>query len=473
MIWHIFRKDWKLLWPLAVAVIALEAVSVTTSFEAGHFGENRLFSSFAALVLLSVYFGAAGLIAAVIHQDPIVGVRQDWLIRPIKRRDLLIAKLLFLLAVIQGPGLGVFAAMMASAILVAGVHGNPLGATSNSGIQWIPEASRYVVYALTAAFILSLQYFRRKTLQSRYAFAIAVLLCIGTALMPWRLAFAVQERLSTRPAVGERVRIEFDQSLGRFEPASKVDLQANLNKMLRQARMGGPTVYLPLRVAGLAADSILRLDRSAARVIPVAGRAETLTISSELGDDLEVHNDGAGRAETLVHQPIRVRSEVYERFKNDFVRLEIDDSFSLMKLSAAHAVPALDGDQRTPETGWCRTRLNESATDIQIACLKVGELPFDCINIFLENSSTGARNPGRSGCAGSYQPYFGRYQPIDTLSRFGLALPFHDPGGLAKYPVDGSQLAQAYVVIRLHKAQDHFTRHLVFSGVRLSDWMPR
>jgi hypothetical protein len=51
------------------------------------------------LVLLLTGF----LIVIAVHQDVIPGVRQDWLVRPIRRTDMLIAKLLFVLLVIHGP----------------------------------------------------------------------------------------------------------------------------------------------------------------------------------------------------------------------------------------------------------------------------------------------------------------------------------------------------------------------------------
>src|SRR5947209_11447715 len=53
----------------------------------------------AFLELLAV----ATVITLVVHQDPIPGVRQDWLVRPIPRRDLFLAKLLFVVALVQGP----------------------------------------------------------------------------------------------------------------------------------------------------------------------------------------------------------------------------------------------------------------------------------------------------------------------------------------------------------------------------------
>ena len=39
----------------------------------------------------------------VVQQDPIPGLTQDWLVRPIRRRDLLLSKVLFVALMVQGP----------------------------------------------------------------------------------------------------------------------------------------------------------------------------------------------------------------------------------------------------------------------------------------------------------------------------------------------------------------------------------
>ena len=527
MVWHIFRKDWRLLWHFALAVAVMEVAAVTVLFERGHFDENRLFSSLLQFLQISVYVGAGCLIAALVHQDAIPGVRQDWLVRPIKRRDLLLAKLLFVLLAIHVPlliadlsegvtngfpftvsfaaaasenlhllvgfsipilalvsltrnlteaitvGIAVFAGFMGLGIIISGLLGNGAGATNNSGIEWIPEAGRYLISLIGAICILGFQYFRRKTVPSRYVFGAMVFLCIMTALVPWEAAFALQERFAAQPGLGGPVVIRFEPSLGPSQPASHVDLQPNLNKIIREARTAAITAYIPLHITGLPGDSILKLDRSIARVVTSNGTAETLSVPNELGDDLEVHNDGSGKTERRTHQPVRMRGSVYDRVKDEPVRLEIDYSFTLMKLSSANAIPAVGGDQRMAGTGWCKTRLNESATAVEIRCLDAGRRPLDCASLFLENPVTGARNPARGGCGPDYQPYFGQYQPIDIMSRFGVSLPFHDMSGLAKYPVDGSQLTRARAVIRLYRAQDHFTRRLVIPEIRLGNWMPR
>jgi hypothetical protein len=58
----------------------------------------------------------------------------------------------------------------------------------------------------------------------------------------------------------------------------------------------------------------------------------------------------------------------------------------------------------------------------------------------------------------------------DNFSYFGTNLPFRDPSGLARFPVDGSQLPQSRVVVRMYEAEDHVTRSLVLPQIKLSDW---
>ncbi|HEV2703787.1 MAG TPA: hypothetical protein VGV09_19335, partial [Steroidobacteraceae bacterium] len=103
MIWHIFRKDAQLLWPMAVLVAALHVCAAIPRHLIDH-GKGS-----AQLEILSILLGAlalvgvAVLIVVAMHQDPVPGTRQDWLIRPIRRRDLILAKLSFVLLLVQLP----------------------------------------------------------------------------------------------------------------------------------------------------------------------------------------------------------------------------------------------------------------------------------------------------------------------------------------------------------------------------------
>jgi hypothetical protein len=111
--------------------------------------------------------------------------------------------------------------------------------------------------------------------------------------------------------------------------------------------------------------------------------------------------------------------------------------------------------------------MNEAGTAVELRCIEPGKGPI-CGTVVLENVSTGAQNPPRSSCRSDYGPFSD--QLPDNLTRFGANLPFRDPSGLAKFPVDGSQLPQSRVVIRMYGPEDHFTRSLVIPRIKLSDW---
>jgi hypothetical protein len=79
--------------------------------------------------------------------------------------------------------------------------------------------------------------------------------------------------------------------------------------------------------------------------------------------------------------------------------------------------------------------------------------------------------PKSSTAMGTLTSWADRPRPLpDSVVRFGTNLPFRDPSGLAEFPVDGPQLPQSRVVIRVYEPEDHFTRSLTISGIRLEDW---
>ena len=102
MVWHIFRKDCRLLWPFALGVAAATFCYRVLFAWLAFFQETRLAPIVNMLTVLSL-ISTATLIAMAVQQDALPGVRQDWLIRPIRRRDLFLSKLLFTLVVVQGP----------------------------------------------------------------------------------------------------------------------------------------------------------------------------------------------------------------------------------------------------------------------------------------------------------------------------------------------------------------------------------
>jgi len=87
MAWHIFRKDLKLLWRMALGVALINLMHRAIQSGAGIFRN----ASVTPAVLLSGILGTISLLATgvlivmVVQQDPIPGLTQDWLVRPIRR----------------------------------------------------------------------------------------------------------------------------------------------------------------------------------------------------------------------------------------------------------------------------------------------------------------------------------------------------------------------------------------------------
>jgi len=103
MIRQILRKDWLLLWPMVVLVTAIQAGVEWASYRAGLFGADAAAVELLRPLTLAWYAGIAALAVAVVQQDPLPGIDQDWLVRPLRRRDLLIAKILFVAMRISMP----------------------------------------------------------------------------------------------------------------------------------------------------------------------------------------------------------------------------------------------------------------------------------------------------------------------------------------------------------------------------------
>src|SRR5260370_27575934 len=144
-------------------------------------------------------------------------------------------------------------------------------------------------------------------------------------------------------------------------------------------------------MGGLSADSVLKADRSEVRL---TGHDNQTTTA---GYNLEI------RGERQTYHGFQMSGDVFARMKALPIRLEIDYSLTLFRLAASHALPALNGDQRMPNVGWCKTNVNQSGTNVQIRCLQAGEKPT-CGAWFLEHAPSGRRNPGRPFCSPDYSP---------------------------------------------------------------------
>jgi hypothetical protein len=518
MVWHIFKKDWKLLWVFVITVASLHWIAAFILFKLGLFGEDAMLEMLAQAVKIVAFFASMFLIAAIVHLEAIPGVRQDWLARPIRRGNLLLEKFLFVVIMVEGP---IFAAnlfqglangfSLRSSLLSAASHvifllfflilpifafasvtqnmteafifgcgcafiigalltfiGYTNGYThgtlvtvSYSGIGWIGQVFRFALVAVAASMILGLQYFRRKTIAARFLVIAFGLPILTSQFLPWKPAFAIEQRLSPKPAAGARTAVTFAPVRGKFKSPS--GLVPSSEKVQREGE-DSSQVFLPLQITGVRNDAILLTDRAEVHVIGQDGRV----VYHGTGDSLAVVREGPNPSEAPVYQQIAVPMSVYLRAKDQAVLVQVDYSLTLFGLARSYSMPALDGAERMPGWGWCQTKMNEAGTVVELHCMESGKGPI-CGTAFLENASTGARNPARSSCRSDYGPY--RDQPLpDNLTRFGTNLPFRDQSGLAKFPVDGPQLPQSRVIIRVYEPEDHFTRSLVIPQIKLQDW---
>jgi len=522
MIWRIFRKDWTLLWPLVAVVAALHAINAVIWLTLGFFGIREL-TQIANIFPTGVLLGTGALIVAAVHQDVLPGDRQDWLVRPIARRDLVLEKLLFVLVAVNGPVLlvelahgmalgfsfadafsaaltrdvylllyfnlpvlglaaltssfieavGAFLAICVITVLIrigiiAVMGGNPripAFATMGNG-EMLFEFWNLIALAV-AVVVIPLQYFFRATARARLVCLGALFLLPLAACIPWSAAFAFQGWLSADPAAGKAVTVAFDPGIGKI--ASQPGAQAD-------------AIWLPLRLSGLAPESIVLDNRAYLRIIgrdgttlysglaigepQMANRAGAPPLSD---DDLPVQR--ATGTDVLAHQLIALPHRVYERVRDRPVRVEMDYSLTLFHLQASDKIAAVNGDKRIAHLGRCRTQIDDDGDEIEISCLNT-KGNVTCGAAFLENAVTGQRNPPYSFCSKYYPPITAHFIP-DALSRFRGELHFRDPQGLAKYPVDGSQLANIRVALKTYTPVAHFTRHLTIPEIRLGDWQAK
>jgi hypothetical protein len=505
MIWRIVRKDFTQLWRLAAIVACAHVANAALRLVLGPFNQPRGLVTFAELFSAVTLLGMCALIVAAVHEDVVPGASQDWLVRPIRRRDLLVAKLLFVVAVAQGPafladiahgivaGLGVAdsvsAAISRSAVMLlvvdvpvlglatitstlvqvmgtligiwlavmvgvfAGIiaRGGEAPAFAGSGIQWMTPAYWTVLACSAAAVIIPLQYFRRATRQSRRIVVGAVLLAPVLSMSPWMSVFAMQQRLSPDAPVAEPIRLAFVPD-GRT--VSSIPGGASSR-----------TLLVPLRVSGLPVDSVLMNDRAEVRLAGADGGTlyhGKTTPTLGYGNDFVVRATNGGDVST--RQQIVLPEAIYQRLRNRSVRMEIDYSLTLFDLAATATIAAWDGDQRMAP-GRCTTQIDEDGDEIELGCLHSGPAP-SCVSATLESVTGEPQNPTQWSCDPDYSPYHVHLYP-DATSRFTMSVTLPDVRHTNEPAANRLPRDDARVRIKSYRPAAHFTRRLVVPEMRL------
>jgi hypothetical protein len=101
MIWHIFKKDLRLMWPLAAALVSVAVIE--SSLRTAPATTLGPFVFLLSLLPIVIMLGIAFITVIVVQQDNLVGDRDDWLLRPIPTHSVLAAKLLFVALALHAP----------------------------------------------------------------------------------------------------------------------------------------------------------------------------------------------------------------------------------------------------------------------------------------------------------------------------------------------------------------------------------
>jgi len=263
MVRHIIRKDWRLLWPMVAFVTAIQIGLEWATFKLAFFGIDSATVELSRLLNLAWFAAIAALAVAVVDQDPIPGADQDWLIRPLSRSDLLLAKLSFALLTVSLPmfvlnlthalamgfplslsletvlykELYVFVCLIVPVLALAATTRNMteltvfgaalivvyaiclslsailFGAarcpTCGTGVSWLQHALQHAGILCGAVAILILQYYWRQTTFVR-VLAVFGAVALVFAQLPWNTAFAIQRWVSGSIGVPSAVTIDFN-----------------------------------------------------------------------------------------------------------------------------------------------------------------------------------------------------------------------------------------------------------------------
>jgi hypothetical protein len=521
MIWAIFKKDWTLLWPLAVLVALIQIAFEWATYKFGFFGVSPLARELLRLLGPAWFIGVIALAVAAVHEDTIPGVDQDWLVRPVRRRDLLLAKMLFVLVTVCLPMLALnvsharvlgfpaesvwldalykeaylFVCLLIPAMAVAAATRNMrdlivlvaglvvlyvvslwvaavlLGSdrcpTCDTSVSWLQHLLQHAGVLVGSAIVLGLQYYQRRTRLSRILLAVGVVLLVYIQL-PWGAAFTIQTwmgaPLGTPPAA---IRITVDPAemseaggSGHHRPGAArratqallqgdVDTAVDSLKDLHESRAVPATLAIPLRVTGLTNNDLLVVDRAEVSLLDATGTVLYRTTGAERKS---VPLQAEAADPQLMRQRFEIPGAVYRRIGPKAVRLVVDYSLTIRAVVAEHRMPAVGGVIRSGRIGVCQSSADQNEASVR--CKQIGLAP-NCYAATLYGPD-GRHNPQVQYCGSDYRPFI---PIINNIVNFnGIDMPIRDNYGVAHYEVDGSDLPDSYIILKVYETGRHFHR---------------
>ncbi|MBS1813854.1 MAG: hypothetical protein JSS87_03155 [Acidobacteria bacterium] len=492
MVLHIFRKDWKLLWRAFLIFGFIEMLPALLRLHHGSVSGQLAFLRLPAVIIAEI--AIVLMVIAIIQQDAIPGVTQDWFVRPIRRRDLFLAKLLFILlvqaviftsdvlqitfrsftllqamkaalphnlyfgVVLTLPAMCIAAVtetmmeavigsalvfLIGTAVDVTGtfLHGGSAylhRSSSRSGIEWIGDYSGQVVLVVTVSLVLWRQYASRQTAWSRRTTVYGAVAFALTLFLPWNFSFGIQEKLSGDQADASSIRLSLGQlTLDRSPTVERAGAEPDATHLL-----------LPIEVSGMPNHTVLKSDRTMVRLLSANGKEIYRT---EI--DPWVWESGTPSVPLGFFVPARI----IPLLRDKAFTVELEHSLTILANREREKVPAFNGTLRSSDIGHCSTSSGRSGAAIILRCQQPGN-GSQCVHAFLQNSDTMQRVDSLPGwCTPDYSPGLEQISK-DPLSTFGMTFFLRDPFSGTVFPSDEASLRRSMIVIDTFAPLSHFHR---------------
>jgi hypothetical protein len=402
MIWHILRKDVTLLWKEILIVALLNAIAIGARLRLSNSIEHTGDFLLIAVSVVSAYV----LLTKAVHLDAPANHRLDWLVRPIRRRDLILAKLLFAAFAFIGPiilldvllpmaagfsiplvikaasihaiglliGLALpmlaFASMsgnIGEAVLIPALlipasylidnafrflPGHNVGyrigvigpPAASSRLQWtIDEILAYGVAGLAGALILTLLYRTRNRWIGATILAIALTLSVASA--PISGAFRSREpNYSRSPGNGVSLHYAPDQP-----------------RYISSTAYGTGTIHLPLLIKGLEPDESIYVESILAQAMFADGKK------------LDGYGGAAGQFSTrYIYPPVHFNNQIWYQQSLQPAKLSLDISVIVLGSAGTFPVPWSGTAVQVPGVGLCRVARPLFGQASGLNCVQVG-----------------------------------------------------------------------------------------------------
>jgi hypothetical protein len=496
---HILRKDLKLHWPYVAAVLALKVAAAWTTLKMGIFAEPRLLLLLSVVIDLTFAVVACFAIIVVVQSDPIVSNNDDWLIRPIRRSDLALDKIVFAALVTLLPtfvfdlGVGLMHGLDAppaigaaayAALVTFIVIGLPALAVSTITSSW-PQAAGVVfaifltwiagilitnnqmvgldswpahliletILVIAAALVLGLQYGRRDTATSRRVFAVAAICAIAVIFTPRTIGYQIQRLIDDGKVVAtDPIRLSFDDQ-------SKAKVIDKAPQSMRTV------IYVPLKVV-VDPDRVVTINNVDLSLASGDGKPlyrGTLSLMSgfpphQVSNVLGHTFDRASNGHKSNYQAINLPPDVFAKFKDTPGRLSL--TYELSSYAPAATIKAalpLGAPQKVAGFGVCETRLKPDNDQlVELYCFPATD-SSNCIAATVLDLAGASIGAPYTRCSTAFMQWGLNTKALTDPGQLVVTLPAANGAGIQS------------LTLTTYKVASHFTQTVVLPQVRLTD----